>query len=125
MNRENNIFITQPRLPSLDHLNTYLEEIWEERWITNNGKFHGIFQDKVKDFLGVKHCSIMSNGTIALMIGLKAMGITGEVITTPFTFCATTHALHWNGLTPVFCDIEEGTCNLDPERIRSLISPKK
>jgi len=118
------IFVTQPTLPPLNEFVKYLEDIWNSKWITNNGIYHQQFEKKISEFLDVNHCSLCANGTLALMIGLKALRITGEVITTPFSFVATSNAIHWAGGTPVFCDIEEDTCNIDPEKIESLITSK-
>jgi len=123
--RKNEItYVTQPKLPPLNELIKYLEKIWESKWITNNGKYHQKFEKALCDFLNVENCSLFTNGTLALIVGLKAFEITGEVITTPFSFVATSHALYWNGLKPVFCDIEEKTCNIDVEKIESLITSK-
>jgi dTDP-4-amino-4,6-dideoxygalactose transaminase len=124
MGKNKSIYITQPTLPPLEKLIDHLEKIWESKWITNNGEYHQKFEEALCDFLNMTNCSLFTNGTLALIVGLKALGIKGEVITTPFSFVATTHALLWNGLKPVFCDIEENTCNIDPEKIESLITPK-
>lgn len=118
------IYVTQPSLPDLEQFIPYLQEIWESRWLTNNGRFHQQFQKELADFLGVEHINLFANGTLALTVALQALRITGEVITTPFSFVATTHALWWNNITPVFCDIEESTFNLDPKKIEILITPE-
>ena len=118
------INVTQPSLPPLEDYIPYLKEIWESKWLTNNGKFHQEFEQKLKNFLQVEQVNLFVNGTLALIIALQALRITGEVITTPFSFVATTHALNWNGIKPVFCDIEEDTMNIDPEKIESLITSK-
>lgn len=118
------IFITRPYLPPLDEFVKSLEEIWESKWLTNIGKFHREFEAGLCDHLGVKYISLFANGTLALITALQVLRITGEVITTPFSFVATTHALHWNGIKPVFCDIEPEFCNLDPEKIEAAITPK-
>jgi len=120
----NQIFITKPNLPSLVKLQPYLEEIWKNKILTNNGPFHQKFEKELAKYLEVEHINLFTNATIALIVGLQAMCITGEVITTPFSFVATTHALKWNGITPVFCDIDEKTFNLDPNKIETLITPK-
>jgi dTDP-4-amino-4,6-dideoxygalactose transaminase len=117
------IFVTQPSLPPLDEFVNCLEEIWDSKVLTNYGKYHNNFEKALSEYLGVKHCTLFANGTLALIVGLQALRITGEVITTPYSFVATTHALNWNGITPVFCDIDEKTCNLDPEKIEALITP--
>lgn len=120
----NQIFITKPNLPSLVKLQPYLEEIWNNKILTNNGPFHQKFEKELAKYLDVEHINLFTNATIALVVGLQALRITGEVITTPFSFVATTHALKWNGITPVFCDIEEKTLNIDPDKIEALITPK-
>ena len=118
------IFVTQPSLPPLDDFVVYLKQIWENKWLTNCGEFHKEFEQKLAEYLGVKYVSLFTNGMIALQVGMQALRITGEVITTPFTFVATTHAIHWNNCTPVFCDIEPDTFTLDPDKVESLITPK-
>jgi len=119
-----NIYVTSPRLPDLSEFTQMLEKMWESKQLTNNGTFHREFETKLADYLEVPYCSLFCNGTLALMIGLKALRISGEVITTPFTFVATTHALHWNNIKPVFCDIEPDTFNLDPAKIEALITDR-
>ena len=123
-NYEKNIYVTQPNLPPLEKLQPYLEEIWKNKILTNNGPFHQKFEKALAQYLEVEHINIFTNGTLALVVALQALRITGEVITTPFSFVATTHALKWNGITPVFCDIEERTLNIDPNKIESLITTK-
>jgi len=118
------IYVTQPSLPPLDRMMEKLRDIWESKWLTNNGRYHQEFEKALCDFLGIQYCSLVSNGTLGLIIALQALRITGEVITTPFSFVATTHALNWNGIKPVFCDIEEKTLNIDPAKIEALITPK-
>ena len=118
------IFVTQPSLPPLAEFIPYLEKIWDNKWLTNNGEFHKEFEQKLAEYLGVKYISLFTNGMIALQVGMQALRIAGEVITTPFTFVATTHAIHWNNCTPVFCDIEPDTFTLDPEKVESLITPQ-
>ena len=117
------IYVTRPFLPPLDEFELYLKEIWQNKWLTNKGQFHEKLERALCDFLGVKHICLFANGTLALITALQALDIHGEVITTPFSFVATTHSLWWNGITPVFCDIEEETCNLDPHRIEAMITP--
>ncbi|MEI7661277.1 MAG: DegT/DnrJ/EryC1/StrS family aminotransferase [Bacteroidota bacterium] len=119
---DNKINVTQPFLPPLEEFNEYLEKIWESKWLTNNGPFHQELEKKLCDYLGVKYISLFSNGTLALVTALQVLRITGEVITTPFSFVATTHALWWNNIKPVFVDIEPGTFNLDPEKIEAAIT---
>ncbi len=120
---DNSIYITRPNLPSLQKLQPYLEEIWRNRILTNNGPLHQKFERKLADYLEVEQVNLFANATLALIVGLQALRITGEVITTPFSFVATTHSLKWNGITPVFCDIEEKTLNIEPDKIEALISP--
>jgi dTDP-4-amino-4,6-dideoxygalactose transaminase len=118
------IYVTQPDLPSLDEFNKYLEEIWESKQLTNGGPFHQQLEEALCNYLGVKFISLFSNGTLALITALQALRITGEVITTPFSFVATTHALWWNNIKPVFVDIEKTTFNIDVGKIESAITPK-
>lgn len=118
------ILVTQPNLPDLDEFTKVLKEIWDNKWLTNNGKFHQEFERKLADYLGVKYISLFSNGTLALIIALQELGIKDEVITTPYSFVATTHALHWNGITPVFCDIDPVYGNIDVDKIEQHITPK-
>lgn len=118
------IFVTNPSLPPLEELIPYLQKIWDNKWLTNNGEFHNAFEAKLAEYLGVKYVSLFTNGMIALQIGMQALRITGEVITTPFTFIATTHAIHWNNCKPVFCDIEPDTYTMDPDKVESLITPQ-
>lgn len=121
---EEKIYVTRPALPPLEEFTELLKEIWNSRQLTNNAHFHQEFEKKLAEYLGVKYLSLFSNGTLALITALQTLRITGEVITTPFSFVATTHALHWNGIKPVFCDIEPCTFNLDPEKIEAAITPK-
>jgi len=100
------ILVTQPTLPDLDRYKDLLQQIWDKKWLTNNGHFHQIFEKKLAEYLGVPYVSLFSNGTIALMVALKALDIKGEVITTPYTFVATSHSLLWNNNTPVFADVD-------------------
>lgn len=119
-----NVFVTQPTLPELDEFIPYLEKIWQSKKLTNNGPFHQQLEREMADFLGVKYISLFANGTLALLTALQVLRITGEVITTPYSFVATTHALWWNKIKPVFVDIEPKYCNLDPEKIESAITPQ-
>lgn len=121
---KNPILVTQPSLPNLADFTKSLEQIWDSKWLTNNGKFHQEFERKLAEHLGVKHISLFSNGTLALITALQHLGIKGEVITTPYSFVATAHALHWNGITPVFCDIDPVFGNIDPSKIEVLITDK-
>ena len=117
-------YVTQPSLPPMEEFTEYLRQIWDNKIITNNGPFHKQFENELADYLGVKYLSLFANGTLALVTALQALRITGEVITTPFSFVATTHALWWNKISPVFADIESDFCNLNPERIESAITPQ-
>ncbi len=118
------IYVTQPNLPPLEQLQPYLEKIWRNKILTNNGPFHQKFERDLAGYLDVEYVNLFANATIALVVGLQALRITGEVITTPFSFVATTHSLKWNGITPVFGDIDKNTMNLDPDKIEALITPK-
>jgi dTDP-4-amino-4,6-dideoxy-D-glucose transaminase len=118
------VYVTQPYLPPLADFIPYLEQIWKNRWLTNAGPFHNQLEEALVRYLDVPQLSLFSNGTIALVVALQALRISGEVITTPFTFVATTHSLLWNGIKPVFVDIEGDTFNLDPERLEAAITPQ-
>lgn len=118
------IYVTKPFLPPLEEFQEYLEHIWATKQLTNKGVYHDLFESKLAEYLNVKYVSLFSNGTLALISALQALRITGEVITTPFSFVATTHALHWNGIKPVFCDIDPVSYNLDPQKIEAAITPK-
>ena len=121
---EKPVYITQPTMPRLQDYVVILKKMWQSKWLTNNGVYHQEFEKKLSEYLGVKNCSLFSNGTLALLIVMKAFKLKGEVITTPFTFPATTNILEWLNLTPVFADIEKETFNLDPAKIEKLITPK-
>jgi len=121
---EKKILVTQPVLPPLEDFIPMLEDIWESKWLTNNGKYHQELEKALAEYLGVPFVSLFSNGTLALITALQCLRITGEVITTPYSFVATTHALNWNGIKPVFCDIEPDYLNLDADKIEALITPK-
>jgi dTDP-4-amino-4,6-dideoxygalactose transaminase len=124
MNQEHDILVTSPLLPDLNNLTVLLQDIWKRKWITNNGYYHKQLEQALADYLGVPYISLMANGTLALMVALKTLNITGEVITTPYTFCATTHSILWNNCIPVFADIDPCTGNINPEKIESLITEK-
>ena len=124
MDNKQLITVTSPLLPPLEEFIPYLEEIWKSKWITNNGQFHRQLETALTEYLGVKYVSLFTNGTLPLITALQAMHIKGEVITTPYSFVATTHALWWNGIKPVFVDIDPETCNLDPEKIEAAITEK-
>lgn len=118
------ITVTSPLLPDLNEFHDLLKEIWDSKWITNNGRFHQQLEKELASYLGVPYISLFTNGTLPLITALQALRITGEVITTPYSFVATTHALWWNGIKPVFVDVDPTTCNLDPEKIEAAITPK-
>jgi len=117
------IYVTQPVLPPLEEFYPYLEKIWKSKWLTNNGPFHKELESTLADYLGVEHLALFANGTLALVTALQALRISGEVITTPFSFVATAHSLLWNGIKPVFVDIHPETFNLDPDKIEAAITP--
>ena len=118
------ITVTSPLLPNLEDFNEMLKEIWASKWITNNGQFHRQLEKALAEYLKVPYLSLFTNGTLPLITALQALRITGEVITTPYSFVATTHSLWWNGIKPVFVDIEESTCGIDPDKIEAAITPK-
>lgn len=118
------ITVTSPLLPSLDEFTESLKEIWESKWITNNGQFHQKLEAALAEYLKVPYVSLFTNGTLPLLTALQALRITGEVITTPYSFVATTHALWWNGIKPVFVDIDPSTGNIDPQKIEAAITPR-
>ena len=118
------ITVTSPLLPSLDDFIPYLQDIWNRKWLTNNGHYHQELEKALCEYLKVPYISLFTNGTLPLIVALQALRITGEVITTPYSFVATTHALWWNGIKPVFVDIDPETCNIDPEKIEAAITPK-
>ena len=124
--RENNsqITVTSPLLPPLEEFIPCLQQIWDNKWITNNGSFHQLLEKELANYLGVEYLSLFTNGTLPLITAFQALGIReGEVITTPYSFVATSHAIWWNGLKPVFVDIEEETCGIDPNKIEAAITP--
>lgn len=123
MNKDK-ILVTSPLLPDLDEFNEMLKEIWDSKWITNNGSFHKRLEAALCEYLKVPYISLFTNGTLPLLTALQALRINGEVITTPYSFVATTHSLWWNGIKPVFVDIDPSTGGIDPERIEAAITPK-
>ena len=118
------VFVTEPFFPPLDEFIPYLKDIWKRKYLTNNGFYHQELEKALCKYLKVPYISLFTNGTLPLMVALEALEITGEVITTPYSFVATTHALWWNGITPIFTDVEEKTGNLDPDKIEAAITPK-
>lgn len=121
---EKQITVTSPLLPDLDEFNILLKEIWNNKWITNNGSFHQQLEKELAEYLKVPYISLFTNGTLPLITALQALRITGEVITTPYSFVATTHSLWWNGIKPVFVDVNPSNCGIDPNKIESAITPK-
>ena len=121
---EKNIYVTQPYLPPLEEFIPYLQKIWENKILTNGGPFHQQLEKELCNYLGVQHISLFANGTLALITALQALDIKGEVITTPYSFVATAHALLWQNCTPVFVDIDPNTLNLDPTKIEAAITPR-
>lgn len=123
--QEKQITVTSPLLPDLDELHAMMEDIWAKHWVTNLGEYHQLLETKLAEYLKVPYISLFTNGTIPLITALQALDIRkGEVITTPYSFVATTHSIWWNGLKPVFADIDPETCNLDPEKIEAAITPE-
>jgi dTDP-4-amino-4,6-dideoxygalactose transaminase len=118
------IYVTQPFLPPLEEFIPYLQTIWDSKQLTNNGPFHQQLERALGEYLGLEHVALFCNGTIALITALQSLRITGEVITTPYSFVATSHSLLWNGIKPVFVDIERDSLNLDPARIEAAITPQ-
>lgn len=121
---EKQITVTSPLMPSLEDFNQYLQDIWQRKWITNNGYYHKELEKALCEYLDVPFVSLFTNGTLPLITALQALRITGEVITTPYSFVATTHSLWWNGIKPVFVDIDPTTGNLDPNKIEAAITPR-
>ncbi len=117
------ITVTSPLLPKLEDFNELLKEIWTSKWITNMGQFHNQLEKALAEYLHVPYVCLFTNGTLPLMTALQALRITGEVITTPYSFVATTHSIWWNGCKPVFVDIDPATGNMDPNRIEAAITP--
>ncbi len=118
------ITVTSPLLPNLDEFNDFLRQIWDSKWITNNGSFHQKLESALCEYLKVPYISLFTNGTMPLITALQALRITGEVITTPYSFVATTHAIWWNGAKPVFVDVDPRTGNIDADKIEAAITPK-
>ena len=118
------ITVTSPLLPDLDEFQSMLKEIWDSKWVTNSGQFHKQLEQALCEYLKVPYISLFTNGTLPLLTALQALRITGEVITTPYSFVATTHSIWWNGCKPVFVDIEESTCGMDPNKIEAAITPQ-
>jgi dTDP-4-amino-4,6-dideoxygalactose transaminase len=124
MNNKSQITVTSPLFPDLHDFIQLLQDIWNRKWLTNNGYYHEKLEKALCEYLGVKYISLFTNGTLPLITALQALRITGEVITTPYSFVATTHSLWWNDIKPVFVDIEPVTFNIDPDKIEAAITPK-
>ena len=120
----NQITVTSPLLPDLEEFHGLLKKIWDSKWVTNNGSFHKQLEAALCEYLKVPYISLFTNGTLPLLTALQALRITGEVITTPYSFVATTHAIWWNGCRPVFVDIDPSNCGIDPNRIEAAITPQ-
>ncbi|MDQ2947231.1 MAG: DegT/DnrJ/EryC1/StrS family aminotransferase, partial [Acidobacteriota bacterium] len=118
------IYVTKPALPPLEEFLPYLQEIWQSRILTNGGPFHQRLEETLAQYLGIKHLSLFTNGTLALVTALQVLRITGEVITTPYSFVATAHSLLWNGIKPIFVDIDPESLNLSPEKVEAAITPQ-
>ena len=121
---EKQITVTSPLLPDLEEFHTLLKEIWDSKWVTNNGSFHKQLEKELAEYLKVPYISLFTNGTLPLLTALQALRITGEVITTPYSFVATTHSIWWNGCKPVFVDVDPATGNIDPDKIEAAITNK-
>ena len=124
MNSNKPCYVTKPNLPPLEEFLPYLQQIWDSKVLTNAGPFHQQLEQALCEFLGVKYLSLLTNGTIGLVTALQALRVTGEVITTPYSFVATAHSLLWNGIKPVFVDIDPVTLNLNPDRIEEALTPQ-
>ena len=122
--KQNPIYVTQPYLPPLEEFTPYLEQIWANKTLTNGGPFHQQLEQALAEYLGVPHVALFSNGTLALITALQALRVTGEVITTPYSFVATAHSLLWHNCKPVFVDVEPNTLNIDPAKIEAAITPQ-
>ena len=118
------IYVTRPLLPDLDLVTNKLKEVWDSKWLTNNGPQHILLEKSLKETLKVPYLSLFNNGTIALMVACQSLRLSGDVITTPFTFAATPHVLTWNNINPIFCDIDPITMNIDADKIESMITPQ-
>ena len=124
MDNQKKLFVTSPLLPAVEDLIPLMRDIWNRKWITNNGHYHQELEKALSSYLGVPYISIFTNGTLPLMVALQQLDITGEVITTPYSFVATTHSIEWNNITPVFVDVDPTTGNMDPAKIEAAITKK-
>lgn len=118
------IYVTRPVFPTIEEVTAKLQEIWSSKWLTNNGPQHELLEKELTQFLKVPYLSLFNNGTIALIVACQSLRLSGEVITTPFTFAATPHVLSWNGIAPIFCDVDAETMNIDANKIESMITPR-
>ena len=118
------IFVTRPVFPKIEEVTEKLRDIWNSKWLTNNGPQHTMLEQELKNFLKVPHLSLFNNGTIALIVACQSLRLSGEVITTPFTFAATPHVLSWNNIMPIFCDVDAETMNIDADKIEMMITPR-
>ena len=118
------ILVTRPVFPTIEEVTEKLQDIWNSKWLTNNGPQHTMLERELKNFLKVPYLSLFNNGTIALMVACQSLRLSGEVITTPFTFAATPHVLSWNNIAPIFCDLDAETMNIDADKIESMITPR-
>ena len=118
------VYVTRPVFPKIEEVTEKLKEIWEAKWLTNNGPQHKILEQKLQEYLKVPCLSLFNNGTIALMVACQSLRLSGDVITTPFTFAATPHVLSWNNIRPIFCDVDPVTMNIDADKIESMITPQ-
>lgn len=121
---EKQITVTSPLLPDLEEFHALLREIWDSKWVTNNGSFHKQLEKELAEYLKVPYISLFTNGTLPLLTALQTLRITGEIITTPYSFVATTHSIWWNGCKPVFVDVDPATGNMDPDKIEAAITNK-
>ena len=117
------IYVTRPVFPTIEEVTEKLRDIWTAQWLTNNGPQHTMLERELENFLKVPYLSLFNNGTIALIVACQSLRLQGEVITTPFTFAATPHVLSWNNITPIFCDVDAETMNIDADKIESMITP--
>jgi len=124
MMSKDSIKVTSPLLPDLNEFTELLKDIWDRKWVTNNGQYHQQLEKVLAEYLKVPYISLFTNGTLPLLTALQALDIKGEVITTPYSFVATTHAIWWNGCQPVFVDIEDETCGIAPDKIEAAITPR-
>src|SRR6478672_4370788 len=121
---ESPVYVGRPNIGDRERLLARINDMLDRRWLTNDGPFVQEFERKICDFIGVRHCVAMCNATVALEIATRALDLKGEVIVPSFSFIATAHALQWQEITPVFCDVDPRTHNIDPAQIQRLITPR-